>query len=94
MPAMYNDSLGGDDSEATDVTNPISFKVRQIRLGVPAELKHLYMALWYACIWRNSSRRARTMLHKSLFTPLYVPVVCEIHDMSVNDNMRVPYYPR
>lgn len=79
--------------QATDVTNPISFKVRQIRLGVPAELEHLYAALWYACIWRNNSK-VRTMLHKSLFTPLYAPVVWEIYDVSASDSTRVHYYPR
>jgi hypothetical protein len=31
----------GDETEATDVTYPVSFKVRQIWLCVPAELKHL-----------------------------------------------------
>jgi hypothetical protein len=72
------------------VTNPVSFKVRQIWLCVPAELKHLCVALWYACLWRNRSKRARTMLHKSLFTPLYVPVVCEIHNVSVSDSISVP----
>jgi hypothetical protein len=84
----------GDDSEPIDVTHPISFKVRQIRLRVSTELKHLYEPLWYAGLWRNRSRRVRTMLHKSLFTPLYVPVVCEIHDVSASDSTRVPYYPR
>lgn len=38
----------GDESEATGVTNPVSFKVRQIWLCVPAKFKHLYVAIWYA----------------------------------------------
>jgi len=70
MPKMRK-NLAIIDHDGMNKTDPISFKVRQILPRVPTELKHLHVVI-KSCGRPLQQKGAypRTMLHRSLLTPL------------------------